>query len=303
MEMSLHLEQMPATLMATSSSSLPEGPPINGYLGRYNGNEVNGTSNVRTFNKSKRRAVQQIHTSFEPSADAGPASATLKASATEGNGTAHKRSMSHDMYGNGYSVQANEKSPNLYDNNGNGHFQVHTDDSPYNKPELHSRGSFIDSTISRLLTRPETPTLSTRHTDASSRTWTFPNLLAQYHISLSENFKFIILCLMWYSSSAFTNNIGKQILMQFRYPVTLTYVQFGLVALSCYIVTKLTGSTQIRRLDMNVFKTILPLAGFQIFGHVFSSVAISRVPVSLVHTIKVTVIDGDVAFLRPAEFN
>jgi solute carrier family 35 protein E1 len=83
----------------------------------------------------------------------------------------------------------------------------------------------------------------------------------------------------------------------------LTYVQFGLVALSCYIVTKLTGSTQIRRLDMNVFKTILPLAGFQIFGHVFSSVAISRVPVSLVHTIKVTVIDGDVAFLRPAEFN
>jgi hypothetical protein len=36
---------------------------------------------------------------------------------------------------------------------------------------------------------------------------------------------FVIVCLMWYMSSAITNNIGKEILVEFRFPVTLTFVQ------------------------------------------------------------------------------
>jgi len=276
---------MPATL-ATSSSSLPEGPPINTYLGRYNGAEMNGSPNTRTLNKSKRRAAQQIYTSMEPSMDSGPLSATVTATATEGNGTTHKRSLSHDLYGNGFALQVNEKLPISDDIEVASPFHGTADDKAFNKPSQYSRNSFIDSTISRFLSRPETPSLSTRHTEPDTRTWSLPSLSRHFHISLSDNFKFIILCLMWYSSSAFTNNIGKQILMQFRYPVTLTYVQFGLVALSSFILTRATGISQIRKPDLAIIKTVLPLAGFQIVGHVFSSVAISRVPVSLVHTIK-----------------
>lgn len=281
------ISNMPATL-ATSSSSLPEGPPINTYLGRYNGAEMNGSPNTRTLNKSKRRAAQQIYTSMEPSMDSGPLSATVTATATEGNGTTHKRSLSHDLYGNGFALQVNEKLPISDDIEVASPFHGTADDKAFNKPSQYSRNSFIDSTISRFLSRPETPSLSTRHTEPDTRTWSLPSLSRHFHISLSDNFKFIILCLMWYSSSAFTNNIGKQILMQFRYPVTLTYVQFGLVALSSFILTRATGISQIRKPDLAIIKTVLPLAGFQIVGHVFSSVAISRVPVSLVHTIKVS---------------
>lgn len=280
------ISNMPATL-AASSSSLAEGPPTNVYLGRYNGTDVNGSSNTRTMNKSKRRAAQQIHIPMEPSPDSGPLSATVTATATERNGTAHKRSMSHDIYGNGYTLKDNEKVLIPNDIGVPSHFRAPNDAKAFDEENTYSHTSFIESTISRFLSRPDTPSLSTRHTEPDARTWSLPSLSGQFHISLSDNFKFIILCLMWYSSSAFTNNIGKQILMQFRYPVTLTYVQFGLVALSCFIVTRATGITQIRKPDLAIIKTVLPLAGFQIVGHVFSSVAISRVPVSLVHTIKV----------------
>ncbi|KAI9302509.1 triose-phosphate transporter family-domain-containing protein [Cunninghamella echinulata] len=91
---------------------------------------------------------------------------------------------------------------------------------------------------------------------------------------------------MWYVASSLTNNTGKQILNAFRYPVTLTFVQFGLVAICCFAAAKLFGATHIRRPTSDITKTIVPLAIFLIVGHVFSSVAISRIPVSLVHTIK-----------------
>lgn len=279
---------MPATLMATSSSSLPEGPPTSVYMGRYNGNDLNGSANARTFNKSKRRAAQQIYTSLEPSQEQAPLSATVTATATEGTGTAHKRSMSYDIHTNGHDLQSNEKLPTLNETGAASPYYDVTDEKDIHTSNSYNRNSFIDSTISRFISRPETPTLSTRHTEGDTRTWSLPSLSGHFNVSLSDNFKFIILCLMWYSTSAFTNNIGKQILMQFRYPVTLTYVQFGLVSLSCFVLTRITGITQIRKPDMAIIKTVLPLAGFQIVGHVFSSVAISRVPVSLVHTIKVS---------------
>ncbi|CAO3688890.1 unnamed protein product [Umbelopsis ramanniana] len=255
-------------------------------MGRYNGNDLNGSANARTFNKFKRRAAQQIYTSLEPSQEQAPLSATVTATATEGTGTAHKRSMSYDIHTNGHDLQSNEKLPTLNETGAAPPYYDVTDEKDIHTSNSYNRNSFIDSTISRFISRPETPTLSTRHTEGDTRTWSLPSLSGHFNVSLSDNFKFIILCLMWYSTSAFTNNIGKQILMQFRYPVTLTYVQFGLVSLSCFVLTRITGITQIRKPDMAIIKTVLPLAGFQIVGHVFSSVAISRVPVSLVHTIK-----------------
>ncbi|KAI8334116.1 triose-phosphate transporter family-domain-containing protein [Blakeslea trispora] len=109
----------------------------------------------------------------------------------------------------------------------------------------------------------------------------------QSHFSLSDNSKFLICCFMWYLSSSFSSNTGKQIMNVFRYPVTLTFVQFFFVACWCAIMEQTIGrSTGIKRPSKAIFQTIAPLSLFMIVGHIFSSVSISRIPVSLVHTIK-----------------
>ncbi|KAK5815986.1 triose-phosphate transporter family-domain-containing protein [Linnemannia elongata] len=94
------------------------------------------------------------------------------------------------------------------------------------------------------------------------------------------------LCLLWYLSSAVTNNIGKQIMNQFRYPITLTFVQFVFVSFFCFLLGTGFRMTTIRRPTMGIIQMTAPLVGFQVVGHVFSSFAISRVPLSVVHTIK-----------------
>ena len=136
--------------------------------------------------------------------------------------------------------------------------------------------------------------LSTHHIDSITTRSTNPiqNLMNYIlpnnaHFVLSDNLKFILNCCMWYMSSSLTNNTGKQILNMFRFPVTLTFIQFGLVAMWCYGVAMVFGVTQIRSPTRRIAETMAPLAVFLIVGHVFSSIAISRVPVSLVHTIKV----------------
>ncbi|KAL0081245.1 triose-phosphate transporter family-domain-containing protein [Phycomyces blakesleeanus] len=134
-----------------------------------------------------------------------------------------------------------------------------------------------------------TDDLSTRHVDTYdiSPLQTFwQSLPGSKHFALSDNFKFIINICMWYISSSLTNNIGKQILTSFKYPVTLTFIQFALVAMWCFLVANLASTTHIRSPTQEIVRTITPLAVFLIVGHVFSSIAISRVPVSLVHTIK-----------------
>lgn len=107
-------------------------------------------------------------------------------------------------------------------------------------------------------------------------------------IKLYKASKLPLLCLMWYLSSAVTNNIGKQIMNQFRYPVTLTFIQFVFVSLFCSVLGSGFRMTTLRKPTMGIIQMTAPLVGFQVVGHVFSSVAISRVPLSFVHTIKVS---------------
>ncbi|EIM21250.1 TPT-domain-containing protein, partial [Wallemia mellicola CBS 633.66] len=99
--------------------------------------------------------------------------------------------------------------------------------------------------------------------------------------------KFIILCLCWYLSSALSSNTGKVILSHHRLPVSLTLYQFGFISLFTYIITQRPFNlTKLKTFDKHVFKSVSPMALFQIGGHVLTSMAISRVPVSTVHTIK-----------------
>lgn len=111
--------------------------------------------------------------------------------------------------------------------------------------------------------------------------------LNRNRLTLSENGEFMACCFMWYLCSSLSSNTGKHIMNSFKYPVTLTFVQFLLVACWCLIMENIFKSTNIKKPTKQIIQTIVPLSMFMIVGHVFSSLSISKIPVSLVHTIKV----------------
>jgi len=110
--------------------------------------------------------------------------------------------------------------------------------------------------------------------------------------------KLVILCGVWYMTSIFSNASSKAILTAFRYPVTLTVVQFGFVCAWCLASAWLARRFPrlqalvpalrhaIRPPSRELVVATLPLTAFQIGGHIMNSDAMSRIPVSLVHTIK-----------------
>ncbi|KAJ3056802.1 suppressor of loss of ypt1 [Rhizophlyctis rosea] len=102
----------------------------------------------------------------------------------------------------------------------------------------------------------------------------------------SDTLRFCLLCIAWYSSSAVTNNISKQILNIWSYPMTLTYVQFGMVAMFSLASEQVFKIGRIRIPSIEIVQTVLPLALFQIAGHIFSSYALSVMSVAISHTIK-----------------
>ncbi|KAF9047197.1 TPT-domain-containing protein [Hymenopellis radicata] len=102
-----------------------------------------------------------------------------------------------------------------------------------------------------------------------------------------SSLKFIFMCSLWYTSSALSSNTGKAILNQFRYPVTLTFVQFGFIALYCLLfMSPAIRFSHLRPPTRAILKSTIPMGMFQVGGHVFSSMAMSTIPVSTVHTIK-----------------
>lgn len=104
--------------------------------------------------------------------------------------------------------------------------------------------------------------------------------------------------MVWYLTSALTNTSSKSILNALPMPITLTIVQFAFVSIWClllvYLSTIIPGLRRsipvlkhgIRYPSREVISTALPLAVFQLAGHILSSMATSQIPVSLVHTIK-----------------
>ena len=120
---------------------------------------------------------------------------------------------------------------------------------------------------------------------------------------------FIVSCLLWYLSSALSSNTSKALLSSpknvsprppppFPYPVTLTLMQFFFVHILSAAVASPTITRHIpgmRKPVTRIVKDIgwsklmdmAKLSGFNVVGHALSTVAISRVPVSTVHTIKV----------------
>jgi solute carrier family 35 protein E1 len=99
-------------------------------------------------------------------------------------------------------------------------------------------------------------------------------------------------------TSALTNTSSKSILNALPKPVTLTLIQFAFVSIWCLLLAYLSIlfpalkravpalRNGILHPSREVITTALPLAIFQLAGHILSSMATSQIPVSLVHTIK-----------------
>ncbi|KAJ5745556.1 hypothetical protein N7520_010738 [Penicillium odoratum] len=112
------------------------------------------------------------------------------------------------------------------------------------------------------------------------------------------SYRLIGLCMIWYLTSALTNTSSKSILNALPMPITLTIIQFAFVSFWCFLLVYLSTVIPwlrqsvpilkhgIRYPSRDVISTALPLAVFQLAGHILSSMATSQIPVSLVHTIK-----------------
>ncbi|PNS14467.1 hypothetical protein CAC42_3753 [Sphaceloma murrayae] len=112
------------------------------------------------------------------------------------------------------------------------------------------------------------------------------------------SWKLVALCGLWYATSILSNASSKAILTALPKPVTLTVVQFFFVSSWCIFAAFLARvhapirtalpvlRNGIRRPDWEIIRATLPLTAFQIGGHILNSDAMSRIPVSLVHTIK-----------------
>lgn len=99
--------------------------------------------------------------------------------------------------------------------------------------------------------------------------------------------RFILLCSFWYTTSALSSNTGKTILNQWNHPVTLTIIQFAFVAGYCLLfMSPVIQFAKLRPPTGAILRSTLPMGMFQVGGHMFSSIAISKIPVSTVHTIK-----------------
>ncbi|KAL2368706.1 hypothetical protein RJZ57_006907 [Blastomyces gilchristii] len=106
------------------------------------------------------------------------------------------------------------------------------------------------------------------------------------------------LCIIWYMTSALTNTSSKSILTTLSKPITLTIIQFAFVSIWCSVLATLASlfpalrraipalKNGLQKPSVDVIRTTLPLAVFQVLGHILSSMATSQIPVSMVHTIK-----------------
>lgn len=106
---------------------------------------------------------------------------------------------------------------------------------------------------------------------------------------IREATRIIVLCFFWYIVSSSNNVIGKFILNEFPYPMTITVVQ--LLSISLYSgpllsFWKIRPGLQSSFSKNYYWKFIIPLAFGKFLSSVFSHISIWKVPVSFAHTVK-----------------
>lgn len=106
--------------------------------------------------------------------------------------------------------------------------------------------------------------------------------------AVKEGLKVVLLCIGWYSSSSANSVIGKVILSDFPYPMTITMVQILSISLYLIPIVKLWNVPQTTHLPKMTLKywfiMILPLSFGKFWSSVSSHISISKVTVSYAHT-------------------
>lgn len=111
-----------------------------------------------------------------------------------------------------------------------------------------------------------------------------PNIMVE-NTSRRQVFSVVFLCVIWYIVSSSNNVIGKMVLNEFPFPLTVTIVQ--LTSIACYSgpFFNLWGVRKYVDIPWKYyFKYIVPLALGKFFASVSSHISIWRVPVSYAHT-------------------
>lgn len=101
----------------------------------------------------------------------------------------------------------------------------------------------------------------------------------------AEIIKVLSLCILWYAISSGNNVVGKMLLNEFPYPMSVTMIQLLSITFYSGPVLKLMGVRRQIDISWKYYKLIiLPLALGKFLASVFSHVSLWKVPVSYAHT-------------------
>ncbi|XP_059061642.1 solute carrier family 35 member E1 homolog [Achroia grisella] len=107
--------------------------------------------------------------------------------------------------------------------------------------------------------------------------------------SRKEALVVVALCLVWYAVSSASNVVGKLVLTDFPYPMTVTMVQLlSIVVYSppAFAVCGVRRETEFPR--RYYWRVLVPLAFAKFLTTVCSQISIWKVPISYAHTVKAT---------------
>ncbi|XP_049290990.1 solute carrier family 35 member E1 homolog [Anopheles funestus] len=106
---------------------------------------------------------------------------------------------------------------------------------------------------------------------------------------MRQTLTIVFLCILWYVVSSSNNVIGKMILSEFPYPMTVTMIQLTSITVYSGPFFNLWGVRKYVDISWRYYFTfIVPLALGKFLASVTSHISIWKVPVSYAHTVKAT---------------
>ncbi|XP_058064060.1 solute carrier family 35 member E1 homolog [Anopheles bellator] len=137
------------------------------------------------------------------------------------------------------------------------------------------------------ITSSRVPLLSNGYT--SNGTPGGPSPAANTTSTMRQTLAISSLCILWYMVSSSNNVIGKMILSEFPYPMTVTMIQLTSITVYSGPFFNLWGVRKYVDISWRYYlKFIVPLALGKFLASVTSHISIWKVPISYAHTVKAT---------------